>query len=296
MKDDELVRFLQWALPRLDMRWPGYRKVRRQVGKRIARRLDELGLADEEPASAPDRRTDPRSPLAAYRERLERDPAEWRILDGLCRITISRFYRDRRVWDDLRETVLPALAERASRHLAGRRVLRIWSAGCASGEEPYTIALAWHLDVARRFPEVRLVVLATDSDRRLLRRAHRAVYPPSSVKELPESWRQAAFRPDDGAGGRLRLRPALRSGVHFVRHDLRDGVPIRASGPGCDLIVCRNLAFTYFAFDLQARIARDLAGALAAGGGLLVAQTETPPAPAAGLVADHRVRGLYRRA
>jgi hypothetical protein len=80
MQDAECVALLRWALPRLGLRWPGFRKVRRQVCKRINRRIKELGLAD----------------VAAYREHLERVPEEWPRLDALCRITISRFYRDRR--------------------------------------------------------------------------------------------------------------------------------------------------------------------------------------------------------
>ena len=61
------------------MRWAGFRKVRRQVCRRIARRMEEVGCADAD----------------AYRTHLARHEEEWRVLDGLCRVTISRFYRDR---------------------------------------------------------------------------------------------------------------------------------------------------------------------------------------------------------
>jgi len=79
MEDQACVAFLHWCLPRLELRWPGYRKVRRLVGKRLNRRLAELGLAD----------------LSAYRTFLVSAPAEWARLDALCRLPISRFYRDR---------------------------------------------------------------------------------------------------------------------------------------------------------------------------------------------------------
>lgn len=75
MKDTECVEFLQWALPRLHMRWQGFRKVRGQVCKRIGRRIRELNLGEG----------------ADYRTYLESHPAEWSVLDDLCRITISRF-------------------------------------------------------------------------------------------------------------------------------------------------------------------------------------------------------------
>src|SRR5262249_23515771 len=98
VNDPELVTFLQWALPRLGLRWQGYRKVRARVRKKLNERLRALGLPD----------------IAAYRDRLEVHPQEWAVLDALCRITISRFHRDRGVFDHLRRIVLPGLAERAT--------------------------------------------------------------------------------------------------------------------------------------------------------------------------------------
>ena len=99
MKDEACICFLQWALPQLHMRWPGFKKVRGQVCKRLARRLDELKLDD----------------LKSYRMYLEDNPLEWHILDSLCRITISRFYRDKGIYDSLRSQVLPELIERSVR-------------------------------------------------------------------------------------------------------------------------------------------------------------------------------------
>lgn len=84
-RDAQWVSFLQWALPRLGLRWPGFRKVRRQVIKRIARRIEALQLGD----------------LDSYRRYLETHEQEWLRLDDFCRITISRVYRDRRVFDSL---------------------------------------------------------------------------------------------------------------------------------------------------------------------------------------------------
>jgi chemotaxis protein methyltransferase CheR len=121
--DAGCVEFLQWVLPRLGRRWDGYRRVRRQVCRRVWRRVGELGLDS----------------LAEYRSLLERDPDEWRRLDAMTDITISRFYRDRAVYDFLRSEMLPTLIERARR--AGRSTVRVWSAGCANGEEPYTLTI-----------------------------------------------------------------------------------------------------------------------------------------------------------
>jgi chemotaxis protein methyltransferase CheR len=171
VKDADCTHFLQWALPRLGFRWAGFRRVRGQVCKRLARRLAILGLND----------------LSDYRALLEAEPAEWRQLDGLCRISVSRFYRDQGVWRDLERELLPRLAAQAV--VRGESRLRIWSAGCASGEEPYTLALMFALGETPKSCEPE--VLATDADPDLLGRARRACYPPSSLRELPETWRVA---------------------------------------------------------------------------------------------------------
>jgi chemotaxis protein methyltransferase CheR len=97
MADADLVAFLQWALPRLGLRWPGYRKVRGTVRKRLNRRLHELNLPN----------------LAEYPRQLEAHPAEWGVLREICRITTSRFYRDRMVFDHLHRVILPGLARTA---------------------------------------------------------------------------------------------------------------------------------------------------------------------------------------
>src|SRR4051794_28487328 len=153
---DPCVAFLQWALPRLGLRWAGFRRVRRQVCRRIRRRAAELGLPS----------------LDAYRDHLEAHPAEWDVLRSLTPVTISRFGRDRAVFGALAADVLPALGRAA--HAAGRDRLRAWSAACASGEEAYTLAML-RADVD---------VLATDVHPPVLARARAGRYDASSVGEL----------------------------------------------------------------------------------------------------------------
>jgi chemotaxis protein methyltransferase CheR len=127
MTDPDLVAFLQRALPRLDLHWPGFRKVRGSGRKRLNARLRELGLHD----------------VAAYQDHLEAYPGEWGILDGLCRITITQFHRDRGVFDRLCRVVLPEPAQLAWDR--GTEAGRCWSAGRTSGEEPYTLKILWEL-------------------------------------------------------------------------------------------------------------------------------------------------------
>lgn len=268
MRDEECVELLQWALPRLGLRWPGFRKVRRQVCRRIDRRLGELGLASG----------------AAYRGYLEAHPEEWPQLDALCRVTISRFFRERAVFEALGERVLPELAADA----APRGVLRAWSAGCASGEEPYTLAAIWEHAVRPAFPGVELRILATDVDGAVLRRARAAVYGESSLRGVPLEWRRRAFT---RRGERYRVRPRLRELVTSAAHDVRDPPP---DGP-FGLALCRNLAFTYFDEARQREVAEHLARALRPGGALVVGAHESLPEGAVGFAPWLESLGVYRR-
>ncbi|HVH44292.1 MAG TPA: hypothetical protein VM925_18195, partial [Labilithrix sp.] len=106
--DADTVAFLQWAAPRLGLRWEGFRRVRGTVRKRLKRRLGALGLAD----------------LSEYRARLEVDPNEWALVEEMCRMPISRFHRDRAVFDMLAHEILPALAARATSER--RSSVRVW--------------------------------------------------------------------------------------------------------------------------------------------------------------------------
>jgi len=269
MRDRDCVDFLQWALPRLGMRWPGFRKVRRQVCKRIATRVTELGLPG----------------LTAYRAHLDRNPGEWHVLDAMTCITISRFYRDRGAFAALEGDVLPALAVRARGR--GRATLRAWSAGCASGEEPYTLALVWDLAVGPRFPDLELMILATDLDPAVLRRAHEACYRQSSLKELPGKWR-TAFEPMDSL---QKLRRHHRLNVEIRHHDIRQGAP----NGQFDLILCRNLVFTYFEHELQGSVGAQLVQAMRPGGALMIGAHEEIPGAVRGLEPWPDARGVFRR-
>jgi chemotaxis protein methyltransferase CheR len=270
MNDDECTRFLQWVLPRLGLRWRGFRRVRRQVCKRIARRRSALGLAD----------------IDAYRALLDTDPAEWNVLDSLCRITISRFFRDHAVFDALGADVLPRLARRAAAR--GDHLIRCWSAGCASGEEPYSLALLWRFRIAPQFPGVDLRIVATDVDAHMLERARRGCYMVGSLRELPERWSAAAF---ERRGRQLCLRTPYRASVRFRRQDIRSAIP---AGP-FDLVLCRNLAFTYFDDAIQLDVLRRIAERLGDEAYLVIGGHETLPEGGAGFTARGLPRALFRK-
>lgn len=270
MKDARCVEFLKWALPHLGLRWPGYRRVRRQVCRRIGARIALLGLAD----------------FAAYGAYLEDHADEWSFVDAACFIPISRFFRDREVFDRLGTEVLPDLA--GSCAARGTEEIDCWSVGCASGEEPYSIEILWAFDVGPKFPDLALRILAMDADTNMLGRARRGCYRPSSLKEVPPDWRQRAFHRE---GELYCLNPALRGDIEFLLDDVRTASPERRF----DLILCRNLAFTYFAEPLQRRVLARLVGHLEAGGALVIGARESLPEPAEGL-APCGHGAIFRRA
>jgi chemotaxis protein methyltransferase CheR len=270
MKDEQCVRFLQWALPQLGMRWPGFRKVRNQVCKRIDRRIRDLGLASVE----------------AYQVYLEEHADEWAQLDPLCRITISRFCRDRKVFAVLAEEVLPSLV-RGMRE-RGDTNLSIWSAGCGSGEEPYTLAILWAMELQNRFPEISIDIVATDADPNMMRRARDACYELGSMKELPASWRDRVFAREDDA---YCLKPEFKRNIEFVEQDIRRELPV---GP-FDLVLCRNLVFTYFNDAVQLKVVNRLVGAMHDDAGLVIGAHERLPEGAQGLLLWFDKQRVYRK-
>lgn len=270
MNDHECVEFLQWALPRLGMRWPGFRKVRRQVCKRVGRRMAQIEIDS----------------IGAYRSHLESHAEEWAMLDACCRITISRFYRDRGVFEFVCDDVLPMLATAAGQR--DEPTLRVLSIGAASGEEPYTAAILWRCTVAHGFPDVALDIVATDCDATMLGRADEGVYAWGSVKELPPQWRERAF---EVVGQRFVLKSEFRSGVRFELADIREA----ALTGVFDLILCRNLIFTYFDEALQRELLARLIEHMRPAAALVIGLHERLPSFDDGLETWSERHRIYRK-
>ncbi|MEE9148952.1 MAG: CheR family methyltransferase [Candidatus Tectomicrobia bacterium] len=271
MANTDSIQFLQATLPHLGLQWQGFRKVRGQVLKRIKRRLRELGLPD----------------VSAYGAYLECHAEEWGILDGFCHISVSRFYRDKRVFDVVLQEVLVRLAQRVQ--ISQTHVLRCWSAGCASGEEAYTLNLAWHLSLAHRFPDVQLQIIATDASPHMLSRARQGRYAWQSVKDVPPHWIEAGFERHNSD---YYVRDAYRD-IQFVVQDIRQELP----KTHFHLVLCRNLVFTYFATPLQREILSQISARLLSDGILVIGTHESLPPDSPDFVAeaDQGALGLYRK-
>ncbi len=250
--DSDRVVFLQWCLPKLGLRWKGFRKVRRTVCKRIDRRMRSLEI----------------SGIETYRQYLGNHPEEWARLDAMCRIPISRFYRDRRVYQWLADEGFPLLTEEAGRR--GEETVRCWSAGCASGEEPYSLKLAWSEKAAGLYPRISLKILATDVDDIMIKRARKGCYTGGSLRELSAEIRSLAF---ERTRDLFCIRERWREGMEFELQDMRKMWPEEAF----DLIACRNTAFTYFEPALQVLCLRRIADSLSPGGLLVIGGHESLP-------------------
>lgn len=266
------IEFLQWCLPELQYQWKGFRKVRKQVCKRINRRLSELNLPD----------------LSAYRYYLEKNDDEWLILDSLCNITISRFYRDQGIFNIILNDIFPLLAKIASK--GNIKEIRCWSAGCGSGEEPYTLKILWDLNIFKKHGiNVPLWIVATDRKSEILERAHAGIYSKGSLKEVPEELTNQAFiKYDEG----YKLKDKFKTGVEYTVQDIRKQLPKGKF----DIILCRNLVFTYFDEDLQINILNKIEGKLAPGGFLIIGAHESLPSVDKTLIPYKNNKCIYHRA
>jgi chemotaxis protein methyltransferase CheR len=270
MEDNRCVQLLQYVLPQMRMQWRGFRKVRNQVCKRIHHRINELHLVDAE----------------SYLDYLQTHPDEWPVLDHACRVTVSRFYRDKIVLEHVQKEVLPALALAATDK--GATALHGWSAGCAMGEEAYSLLLIWDNTVGRNLPRLDLDVVGSDIDELLLYRARRACYSYSSVKALPDAWLQAGFVKQ---GNQYCLEPRLREKASFIQQDIRHR---SITGP-FHIIFCRNLVFTYYENTLQLELLRHIHNTLVDGGALVIGGHESLPEGYCGFEPWSLHRAIFRK-
>ncbi len=219
-----------------------------------------------------------------YGEVLDSGSDEYdRLLDTLT-INVTKFYRNRETWDAFNKQVLPALWEKPI------GMIRCWSAGCSSGEEPYTLAilLLEYAPKANRTEQLHLRVDATDFDRASLERARAGVYEQNAFREMPRTLLRRYFTHDE----RPSVNPAVRNIVHFRRHDItRERPPVQTY----DLIVCRNVLI-YFDRKTQERLFLQFVDALQPGGFLVLGKAETLSGDARSrLTLENPRERIYRR-
>jgi chemotaxis protein methyltransferase CheR len=218
--------------------------------------------------------------VGAYLQRMADRPADREACLLRMTVPISRFMRDRPLWEMLQSTWLPDL------HRSFGPRLHAWSAGCACGEEAYSLAIA-HREygagmAAKPLPEI--VIHGTDIHPAVLARAREGIYPASSLREMPGSFRQRYFDSLPG-GRRFRIHRVLRDAIRWEFLDLTSALPERSY----PIILLRNNILTYLDGSRQGQLMEGIIHRLSPGGLLVIGQRERLPAglPDVVPVADH---------
>jgi chemotaxis protein methyltransferase CheR len=271
MKNLECAEFLQCYLPQLRFRWAGFRKVHGQVCKRLNRRIRELGLSGFSP----------------YKGYIEDHPEELQILDSMLQITISRFYRDRGVFDVLCSRILPSTAKNILSH--GESALNCWSAGCSSGEEAYTLQILWKARVVPAIhQDLSLRITATDINSDVLKRAQEGCYSESSLRDLPRELIRQAFIE---SGKVYTIKKLFTENIEFMEQDIR----VQSPEGVFHLILCRNLVLTYFEEALQREILVRIFKKLSHGGIFVIGIHESLPSGMPGVIQYDNIPGIYKK-
>ena len=175
-----------------------------------------------------------------YFDYLQVHQDEFALLFNTILINVTSFFRDAEVWTMLSEDVLPTLA---GQHDS----IRIWSAGCASGQEPYSLAMLLAEHIGMPALRDRVKIYATDVDDDALSNARTATYPARDLEDVKPEWMSRYF--EHNGSGQYTVSRDLRRAVIFGRHDLLTDVPISR----VDLLICRN-TLMYFTADAQSKV------------------------------------------
>lgn len=195
-----------------------------------------------------------------YRHILLSSDREKEELRDALTINVTRFFRDREVFESIGRDLIPEILSRKPR-------IRIWCAGCSSGEEPYTLAILLK-EYMERHPERSGIIYATDIDLRVLQKAREGVYSGEALGEVTPPRLRAHFVPL--GDGKYRVNDTLRALVRFKHHDLMSGIPVSHH---LDLVTCRNVAI-YFDERQKRDLIRLFHLALADGGYYVMGKTE----------------------
>lgn len=241
----------QKILDRFGFSWAGFRKVRKGVMKRLSRHMQETGCQKTED----------------YIEIIERDRNVRFQFEQLMTVSISRFFRDQELWKCIKGQILPVMAQKPCMGM------KAWFAGCASGEEVYSFKILWE-DLRKScpyLPNLSILILATDLNPAYLERAEAAVYPRSSVKDVPEAIRAVYFM--TSTRETYALSTWMKEGIVWKVHHLLYDPP----GTAFDLIFLRNNLLTYYRDEIKMPALKKVIDSLADGGFLVIGSHERMP-------------------
>jgi len=259
--DDDQFRQL---LDDFNFSWAGYRKVRKGVKKRISRHMQELNCPN----------------IKAYLDLLNKSAELRQECEKRMTVSISRFFRDRQLWHDLEEDILPRMIERE------KKTLRVWSAGCARGEEVYSFKIVWDRlnKKYEQLPEIEIA--ATDMHPVYVEKARAGIYAKSSMKEVPLEIREHYFDIKK-SGNRFDIKAAFKKGIDWKVQDIFSNPP----GSAFDIIFLRNNLLTYYKEHLKIEGLKRVIKALAPDGWFVVGSHEKPSIRSQGL--DNSFRTIF---
>jgi len=222
--------------------------------------------------------------LDGYMQYLDGHPEEYAQLFSAFLIKVTEFFRDPELFVYLRDEVLPDIINYAT---ARGNEIRIWSAGCATGEEAYSLAIMLSEALGSELEHFNVRIFATDLDAEAVAFARRGVYPPAALSGVPEELVSRYFTKDDN---HYQIKKRVRSLTVFGQHDLSQRAPF----PSIDLVVCRNVLI-YFTPNLQQRTLQLFAYSLRDGGYLALGKAESTSPLSEFFALQNKLYRVYRR-
>lgn len=265
MNDRQFKKMLDW----LGLSRDGYYKVRKGVKKRIRKHMQQCGCRD----------------IDAYLALLEQDPRSKEQCRMLLTVSISRFFRDRELWQILESEILPELI------FKNRDRIRVWSAGCARGEEIYSFKILWDILGDRLSFMPKLEAWATDMNPAYIAAARQGIYSAGSLKQLPDEFKSRYFERLDKRP-LFALRDSIKRGISWKIVDLLYGDP---PAEGFQLVFLRNNILTYYGESLLQQALKKVTESLASGGWLIIGAKERLPETADQIQPCSRYPGLFVR-
>lgn len=248
---NELVKLLDYVKERRAIDFTAWRPA--GIQRRMGPRLSATGSAD----------------YRAYLSFLQKNPRELDSLVDALTIKVSCFFRNPLFFEVLKNLVLPELLEAHKQD-----GLRIWCAGCARGEEPYSVAILIRELAGKESPSPNVFIIGTNIDEGALETAKEAVYRPESIEDVRKGHLDRYFVPENG---QYRLKEEVRSMVAFARHDVMTGTgPREGVFSDYHLILCRNVLI-YFSRSMHEKTLSALAGMVSGGGHLALGEAEALP-------------------
>jgi two-component system CheB/CheR fusion protein len=265
--DDRMLRaFLNDLRDKTGMDFSSYKRP--TIMRRLQRRMLATG----------------RTKLRDYVRYVHTTPDEIHKLTSSFLIKVTEFFRDPDLFERLRRQVIPEIVESARRH---DNELRIWSAGCATGEEAYSIAILLCEELGEAIDQFNIRIFATDLDPDAVDFARKGIYPPAALANVPVELLRRYFVHTNGD---LEIKKNIRALMLFGQHDLAQRAPF----PRIDLVLCRNVLI-YFTPDLQRRALQLFSFSLRDGGYLVLGKAETTSPKGEHFVLEDSRLKIYRR-